>query len=209
MHILVIYNHPIETLGIFKKYFNNVKENYAEELKGDEKFDALIIMGGPMGVYESDKYPYLKVEMELIKKAYKENKKILGICLGSQLIAEALGGKVIKGPFGSEIGVQKVKLIDEFKNYFGKDELIVFQWHGDTFSLPPNAKLLAYSEKYFQAFRLGKILGLQFHVEVDSKIVKEWLSNYGGDTHLIEEVKNNEKEFEINTEIIVKYWLSL
>lgn len=74
----------METLGTLKKFLPRVKEIMAEELKGDEQFEALIIMGGPMGVYERDKYHFLNVEMELVKNAYKQNKRVLGICLGSQ-----------------------------------------------------------------------------------------------------------------------------
>ncbi len=142
----------METLGTLKKFLPRVKEIMAEELKGDEQFDALIIMGGPMGVYERDKYHFLNVEMELVKNAYKQNKRVLGICLGSQLIAEALGGKVIKGGFGQEIGVQKVRLLGELKDFMSSEKLLVFQWHGDTFLLPENGVLLGYSNKYFQVF---------------------------------------------------------
>ncbi|MCY0858829.1 MAG: type 1 glutamine amidotransferase [Sulfolobaceae archaeon] len=209
MKFLAVYNHPVETLGRLKRHLSDVKEVHAEELKGNEEFDSLIIMGGPMGVYESDRYPFLKTEMELVRRAYKENKRVLGICLGSQIIAEALGGKVVKGQFGSELGISRVKLVGELREYLGKDEITVFQWHGDTFSLPPNARLLAYSEKYFQAFRINRILALQFHVEVDSEMVKNWLRVYGGDERLAEEVKDNEKELKNNLDSILKYWLSL
>jgi GMP synthase-like glutamine amidotransferase len=209
MDILAVYNHPLETLGFLKKFLKVAKEIEAKDLNGNESFDALIIMGGPMGVYEKDKYPFLRKEMELIRKAYEENKRVLGICLGSQLIAEALGGRVVKGSFGKETGIQKVILLDELKEYFGKKELIVFQWHSDTFSLPYGAKLLAYSNKYFQAFRINKILGIQFHVEVNSEIVQDWINSYGGESELVDEVKKLEKEFEKSTETIVNYWLKL
>lgn len=209
MDILAVYNHPLETLGFLKKFLKVSRELEAKDLNGNESFDALILMGGPMGVYECDKYLFLIKEMKLIKKAYKENKRVLGFCLGSQLIAEALGGRVIKGLLGKETGIQMVILLDELKEYFGKEELIVFQWHSDTFSLPYEAKLLAYSNKYFQAFRINKLLGIQFHVEVNSEIVQDWINFYGGESKLINEVKRLEKEFEKNTEMIVKYWLEL
>ncbi|WP_338599070.1 type 1 glutamine amidotransferase [Sulfolobus tengchongensis] len=207
MTILAIYNHPVETLGVFKKFLSNVKEVMGEEVKGNEKFDSLIIMGGPMGVYESDRYPFLNLEMELIRKAYRENRRVLGVCLGSQLIAEALGGKVIKGGFGQEIGIQKIKLLGDLKEFMKSDELTVFQWHGDTFSLPSNAELLGYSRNYFQAFRIGRVLALQFHIEVNSEMVKEWIKTYGGDDRIIDEVRKHEKELESNAEKIIKYWL--
>jgi GMP synthase-like glutamine amidotransferase len=209
MDILAVYNHPLETLGFLKKFLKVTKEIEAKDLNGNESFDALIIMGGPMGVYEHDKYPFLRKEMELIRKAYEENKRVLGICLGSQLIAEALGGSVVKGSFGMEIGIQRVILLDELKEYFRKEELTVFQWHSDTFSLPHGAKLLAYSNNYFQAFRINKILGIQFHVEVNSEMVQDWINSYGGESEIVDEVKKLEKEFEKSTETIVNYWLKL
>ena len=70
MDILAVYNHPLETLGFLKKFLKVAKEIEAKDLNGNESFDALIIMGGPMGVYEKDKYPFLRKEMELIRKAY-------------------------------------------------------------------------------------------------------------------------------------------
>ncbi|ADX82048.1 type 1 glutamine amidotransferase [Saccharolobus islandicus] len=209
MSILAIYNHSMETLGTLKKFLPRVKEIMAEELKGDEQFEALIIMGGPMGVYERDKYHFLNVEMELVKNAYKQNKRVLGICLGSQLIAEALGGKVIKGGFGQEIGVQKVRLLGELKDFMGSEELLVFQWHGDTFSLPENGVLLGYSNKYFQVFRLKRTLGIQFHVEVDSEMISKWVKLYGGNESMVEDVKKFENELKNSASKLIKYWMKL
>ncbi|MCH4814716.1 MAG: type 1 glutamine amidotransferase [Saccharolobus sp.] len=209
MKILAVYNHPVETLGTLKKFLPRVNEIMAEELKGNEQFDALIIMGGPIGVYERDKYHFLNVEMDLIKKAYKENKRILGVCLGSQLIAEALGGKVIKGGFGQEIGIQKVKLLGELKDFTSKDELSVFQWHGDTFSLPQDAVLLAYSNNYFQAFKVKRALGVQFHLEVNSEMVSQWVKLYGGDESVANYVKRFEGELEANAFKLIQYWMQL
>lgn len=208
---LAVINYPIEGLGSIKEILEDkgykVKEVLAIQLSGNEDFDGLIIMGGPIGVYEADKYAFLKVEMELIRKAVSENKPVLGICLGSQLLSASLGGIVKKGNFGEEIGIYTVKTVNDFK--FLGDEIKVFQWHGDTFTLPSNATLLAYNEKYFQAFKVKKALGLQFHVEINSKMVSEWIKEYGGDTKLIEEVKERESELRENAEKILSYFLSL
>lgn len=201
MKVLAIYNHPVERLGSLPV---RAEEKRAEEIEGNEDFDFLIVLGGPMGVYEADKYPFLFKEMELIRRAYVEGKRVLGICLGAQLIAKALGGEVVRGGFGREVGVVRVKNLSDFKNIFG-EELEVFQWHGDTFSLPKGAELLAYNEKYFQAFKMGKAVGLQFHVEVDSKMVREWVSTYGGNEKLIEEVKSIEEKLKEASKKIVEY----
>ncbi|BCU71619.1 type 1 glutamine amidotransferase [Stygiolobus caldivivus] len=207
MYVLGILNHPIEGMGNLAEVLNErgfkVKEKMATELKGNEDFDILVIMGGPMGVYEAEKYPFLYTEMELIRKAMREGKKVLGICLGSQLISASLGGSVKKGIFGPEIGISKVKLLPRL----GDKEIEVFQWHGDTFTLPPSSELLAYSEKYFQAFNTGQIMALQFHLEVDSKMVSRWVEEYKGDTSLISEVREKEEVLRKNLESIVNWWL--
>jgi len=208
---LGVINYPIEGLGSIKEILENkgykVKEVLATQLSGNENFDGLIIMGGPMGVYEADKYPFLKIEMELIRKAVSENKPVLGVCLGSQLLSASLGGTVKKGNFGEEVGIYTVKTVNDFK--FLGEEIKVFQWHGGTFTLPSNATLLAYNERYFQAFKVKKALGLQFHVEVNSKMVGEWIKEYGGDYKLVEEVKEIEDELRKIAERILTYFLSL
>ena len=206
--VLGVLNHPIEGLGgikdeLLERGFK-VEERLATELRGNEDFDALVIMGGPMGVYEADRYPFLYTEMELIRRAVKEGKRVLGVCLGSQLISASLGGIVTKGHFGPEIGMSKVRLLPKL----GDKEIEVFQWHGDTFTLPQGAELLAYSDKYFQAFSLGKVLAVQFHLEVDSKMVKRWVEEYKGDPKLVEEVREKEEVLRRNLKFLMDWWLS-
>jgi GMP synthase-like glutamine amidotransferase len=209
---LAIINHPVERLGNIKDILNekgyNVKEKLALEIKGNEEFDGLIIMGGPMSVYENDKYPFLNLEVGLIRKALQEGKPVLGICLGAQLLSASLGGEVRKGAFGEEIGIYRVRLLEEFREILG-EEIEVFQWHGDTFTLPQGSKLLAYNEKYFQAFRIGSALGIQFHVEVDSRMIREWIDAYGGDKAIVSKVREKEEIFRIISEKIISYWLTL
>lgn len=138
-----------------------------------EDFDVLIVMGGPMSVHDEDIYPWLKEEKRIIGDAILSGKKVLGICLGSQLIAEVMGGRVYANPV-KEIGFWPVKWAD------GTDE-VVFHWHGETFDLPPGAELLASSPGCRnQAFKLGKnVLGLQYHPEVTPDIIRGMIENEG------------------------------
>jgi len=145
-----------------------------------DKYNGLIILGGYMGVYEADKYKHIKVEMQLIESALKKEIPILGICLGAQMLAHALGSDVRKSP-KKEMGWYDVHLTNEGQqdplfNHFQKREKI-FQMHGDTFDIPKSATHLAYSEIcQAQAFRYNdKAYGLQFHLEVDQAMVTRWL----------------------------------
>lgn len=179
-----------EPLGLFAEEAASLAEfTYVRPYRSDPvpdslaEWDGLIILGGPMAVYESYESLYLNDEISLIAGAIKEDFPMLGICLGSQLIAAAGGAAVYPGP-QREAGWGEVVLTEAA----GKDPLFaglpsplpVFQLHGDTFDLPAGAVRLATNDLYAnQAFRLGNnIYGLQFHVEVTSGLVKEWAGFY-------------------------------
>lgn len=136
-------------------------------------YDAVIVLGGSMGVYQADIFPYLNDEMELIRKCVAADHPMLGICLGAQLTAGALGQKVYKGTAGRETGFMDIELTDAAAatpmRHFDKSRTRIFQWHGDTFDLPPAATLLASSAQYQnQAFQIRQnIFATQFHPEVD------------------------------------------
>lgn len=142
-----------------------------------QDFHALIVMGGPMNIYEDRKYSWLKEEKRFIEKAIKSQKKVLGICLGAQLIADVLGGKVSKNRY-QEIGwlpmewTYQTKFVPWLKAY--PREMIVFQWHGDTFQIPRSAVHLAKSKACEnQAFLYkNQVLALQFHLESTPESVK-------------------------------------
>lgn len=136
-----------------------------------------IILGGPIGVYETDDYPFLQQEIDLLKVRLEENLPTLGICLGAQLIAHALGAKVYAGS-QKEIGWSELSISNTPNNLLAPlSATAVLHWHGDTFDLPEQAELLASSDVYpNQAFSVGKnILALQFHLEVAAESLEKWL----------------------------------
>ena len=144
-----------------------------------EEVEGLVVMGGPMGVYDTAQFPFLAAECELIAEVVRLRRPILGVCLGAQLLAKALGARVFPGP-RQEIGFGSVELTSPGKQdpVLGAVEpaLPVFHWHGDTFDLPDGAVLLASSAVYaHQAFRYGRCAyGLQFHVEPDANTWAAW-----------------------------------
>ncbi len=142
-----------------------------------ELFDTLIVMGGPMSVHDEKQYPWLVQEKELIKKAIERGKKVIGICLGAQLIAEVLGATVSKNTY-REIGWMPVTKTAAAKTsgLFSDlpDTMDVFHWHGETFNLPNGATHLLSSEACAnQAFSYGdNVLALQFHMEMTHDAIK-------------------------------------
>ena len=135
-----------------------------------DNIDWLIVMGGPMGIYDDARYPWLKAEKELIKEAINAGKIVLGICLGAQLIADALGARVYNNTH-REIGWFRVNQSPEASNCTLSqalpEEVDVFHWHGDTFDIPQDAILLAESEACkHQGFILDhRVAAFQFHLE--------------------------------------------
>lgn len=152
-----------------------------QELPELDEFDWLVIMGGPMNIYEEDKYPWLAREKRFIREAVAGDKIVLGICLGGQLIADVMGGKVRKNPY-KEIGWHPVKLTPEGQEsrIFGvlPNSFMAFHWHGDTFEIPPQAIRAAESEACAnQAFAFGKAIGLQFHLESSMNSIDHLIKN--------------------------------
>jgi GMP synthase (glutamine-hydrolysing) len=187
--ILSVHNIRCETLGLLEPMF--VDDGYDIEKVNIEDdpvptsplgYDAIVILGGPMAVY--DNFPYLQKEQDLIRNAMKNDTPVLGVCLGSQLIAQAAGGRVYKAK-KKEIGWHNVYLTPASSNDIFRgftDKMIrVFQWHGDTYDLPATAKILAYSDLYVQAFRIESAVGIQFHFEVNEHLIRTWMKEYSAD----------------------------
>lgn len=141
--------------------------------------EGLVVMGGPMGVYEADRYPFMARELRLLQASVAAGIPVLGVCLGAQLLAAALGASVSQGP-GMEEGGGWVTLTPAGRNDpvlgVGPPVLPVVHWHQDTYTLPQGAVLLASTDRYEQqAFRLGKrVYGVQFHLELDEEMAKLW-----------------------------------
>jgi len=179
--ILGTLNPILKEHGLRMRYVNF--ERNPEEEPTLEKYNGLIILGGHMGVYEAEKYTHIKTEIKLIEEALRRNIPILGICLGSQMLAHVLGAEVRKSEEKEigwyDISLTKEGLVDPLFNHFNPEQK-VFQLHGDTFDVPKSAVHLASSELCTgQAFRYGdKVYGIQFHLEVDQPMIHRWLENH-------------------------------
>jgi len=157
-----------------------------ESLPRMDVFDWLIVLGGPMNVYEEDKYSWLADEKRFIEKAVRQEKRVLGICLGAQLIATVLGAQVRRNP-EREIGwfpVERVETRRETNLFeFLPRTFLAFHWHGDTFDLPTGAVHVARSEGCdHQAFvYTDRVAAMQFHLETTCESVEKLISHCVGD----------------------------
>jgi GMP synthase (glutamine-hydrolysing) len=178
---------PFEDLGLLAPILSaagwdvTYREAPSDDLSDPAIVDAglLIVLGGPIGVYDTDAYPFLSQEISLLERRLAKSLPTLGICLGAQLMARALGARVFAGPV-KEIGWGKLTLsqagLSSCLRPLADDDALVLHWHGDTFDLPPGAERLAGNENYAnQAFALGThALALQFHAEADPGRLEAW-----------------------------------
>ena len=143
--------------------------------------DGLVVLGGAMDFDETDAFPHLARTLDLLRDAAARSAPTLGICLGAQLAAAALGGRAYPGPAGEELGWTKVELTPagQADPVLGalQEPAELFEWHHDTFDPPPGATVLAAGAVYpTQAFRLGSLVAVQFHPEVDGPLLAGWWS---------------------------------
>lgn len=205
LSIHALMHVPFEGLGCIEQWiaekghsvtFTHFYEDYS--LPEADSIDWLIVMGGPMGIYDYDKYPWLTEEKEYIRKMIVEGKTIIGICLGSQLIADVLGAKVFPNK-QKEIGWYDVKLTESAKKLtiFSDFEaqFPVFHWHGDTFDLPSESTHLFSTDVCTNQGYLFKdnVLGLQFHFEVTAESLEKMLIN-GEDELIVNETIQSAKK---------------
>ncbi|MBO9579327.1 MAG: glutamine amidotransferase [Sphingobium sp.] len=142
--------------------------------------DLLIMMGGPMGVYEQEAYPWIRCQLKRLARRLEADRPTLGVCFGAQMIAAAMGGEVYAGP-AKEIGFHAIAVRGDVSGnpLSAIADVPVLHWHGDTFTLPDNVELLGSSLLYaHQAFRRGRnILALQFHAEMgEDERIHDWIA---------------------------------
>jgi GMP synthase-like glutamine amidotransferase len=194
MHIHCLQHVPYESPGTILEWAMDRGHtmSYSRLFEAGIKFppiaaiDVLLIMGGAMNVDEEAKYPWLKAEKVYIKSAIDAGKKVIGICLGAQLIASVLGAAVYKGK-QTEIGFFRAKFtsIAQQNPWFAHfpEDYILFHWHGDTFDLPERARLMASTRACRnQAFVVGEnVLALQFHPEMTRDTIEQMLQHDGAE----------------------------
>lgn len=172
----------IETWAIKKGYVITQSKMYENEALPDTcGIDLLVVMGGPMGVYDADVYPWLEGEKKFIGKAIKDGVKVVGICLGAQLIADVMGARVSRN-HEKEIGWFSVSSEKGYDGLFSgvfDEKTEVFHWHGDTFEIPKGCRLICSSNACVnQAFEYEKqVLGLQFHLETTRSSALDLIEN--------------------------------
>src|SRR5207253_7374983 len=196
---LVLRHVQAEGLGLLTNVLRDrgIHHRYLDLPRGEApprdltNVGGLIVLGGPMAVYEAERHPFLRIEAGLVERALTAGRPVLGICLGAQLIASVLGARVYAGD-RREVGWAPITLTDDGRNdpVFGLMEptLTVFHLHGDTYELPPDARNLARSALYEQqAFRWGDLVyGLQFHLEFTDTMIQRLATEPESKTYIAE-----------------------
>lgn len=189
MRILLLQHDPLDGPGALTEWaflrghsLSTCLICEGEPLPSHDSYDLLVSLGGPMGAYEEEKHPWLIAEKEYLRQAVTAGKRILGLCLGCQLLADALGGRAFRHTC-KEFGWQPIEPLQPGVNWFGtSDPFQAFQWHGDTYAIPPGAMRLARNDAAEeQAFLLrgpsgNAVLGLQFHLEWTEAMAREALA---------------------------------
>lgn len=219
--MLIVMHVPSEgpgTLGSFLVSRNvdirTVRLYEGESLPPDPSgLDAIVSMGGPMNVYEDEKYPFLAPETLFLREALGKGVPMMGICLGAQMIARAAGARITLSP-KKEVGWGRVSLTEAgigdtlFRGL--PSTLEVLQWHEDMFHVPERGTLLATSEDCpHQAFRLGKAFGVQFHVEVTREMLSEWFARSEELPGILERYDHLEPELNSQAQTMYENFLSV
>jgi len=183
MEIAIFQHEKSENAGLFNQFFMDLQVPFRNvniyEINEVPPVNTshLLLMGGPMSVHDEEEYPFLQEEKEIIWKYIKVKRPVLGICLGAQLIASVLGGRVYQSE--KEIGWSRVHGIKTSLASLFPDHFFVFQMHGETFEVPPGGKLICIGEVVKnQAFSFGSAMGIQFHVEMTLPMIEAWVQDF-------------------------------
>jgi GMP synthase (glutamine-hydrolysing) len=231
MNVLVLQHIACEPPGVYEDVLvergatvHTVELDEGERLPDRREFDGIVAMGGPMSANDEEELPWLRTEKAFIDEAVRAGTPFFGACLGVQLLAASLGGEVTPGP-APEVGLLPVFLTDAAATdpLFADlpRELLTLQWHGDTFSLPEGAVLLASSPAYpNQAFRWGRsAYGVQFHLELSREMAEEWtrvpayaealarVLGPGSETALVDELAARAEELRSHGRRMFEGWL--
>lgn len=225
-HVTVIQHLSFEDLGSFEAVLQArgasltcLQAGVDEVASAIEQADLTIVLGGPIGVYEADAYPFLHRELDALRQRLQASRPTLGICLGAQLMAQAAGGRVYPG-HGKEIGWSPLTLspAGQASCLSALEGVDVLHWHGDTFDLPPGAQRLASTQAYAnQAFSLGPNgLGLQFHPEAQHRTFERWLIGHAAElagaglsvTALREQAGRHAQALEVAGAAMFSQWLN-
>jgi GMP synthase (glutamine-hydrolysing) len=233
VNVLVLQHIACEPPGVYEDVLvergariHRVELDEGERLPDWREFAAIVAMGGPMSVNDEQELPWLRAEKALIVDAVRAGTPFFGACLGVQLLAVSLGGEVKPGP-APEVGLLPVFLTEAAASdpLFGDlpRELLTLQWHGDTFSLPEGAVLLASSTAYpNQAFRWGRCAyGVQFHLELSREMAEEWarvpayaealarVLGHGSAAALVDQLAAHADELRAHGRRLFERWLDL
>lgn len=222
MHALVLKHAEMEGPGTLGRFLESrgVDVVTLELFDGDAvpedpgRAAAVVLMGGPMNVYEEDRYPFLRDEDRLLRETLRRGVPVLGICLGAQLLAKACGARV-KRALLDEVGwfrVRKTPAGTEDVLFRGLgDEFDVFQWHEDTFEIPEGGAHLAESDLCRnQAFRFGtNAYGLQYHIEVTGDMLRQWYRECPERDEAVARLQHNGSAYEEHSSLVYMNFLSL
>ena len=199
---VVIVKHSCESVGRLAERLDHFGVEWEESNPADgepvpavDEIGALVMMGGVMGAYETEEHPYLLEEMTLARQAEMRQIPVLGICLGAQLLAAALGGRAYLAD-RPEVGAVSVELTEAGRVHPVVSKVAgrrVLSMHQDTFAPPPGSELLAHSHRFPQAFVRGSALGIQFHPETPNSEANEW-ANHGA-RQMLERAGKTPQEF--------------
>ncbi|MFP2929873.1 type 1 glutamine amidotransferase [Pyxidicoccus sp. 3LG] len=160
-----------------------LETRFREVRPGDAEADLVVVLGGFMGVYEADQYPYLREELALLERRLHQRRPSLGVCLGAQMLAAVSGARVYQDPKGMVVGAQAIHVAPAGREHpvfaGGPASLLVTQWHGDTFDTVRGAETLASSERQPQeVFQLSSSVGFLFHPEVEPPTLESWARSF-------------------------------